>query len=79
MPNANLKERVLNHITPIATAQQLQDHAEYTDDTIESQREYLKRLVVESSDNPLNEMDAIEVIRTIDSDSICPFIEAHLL
>ena len=76
--NPNLKERVLEQITPFASAEEINDHIEHTNESVESQREYLRRYLVEHSDDPLNEVDSIQVVNTLDEDSICQFIHGHL-
>lgn len=73
-----LKVQVRNHIQPILTESELSDYDNHTDNNIATQREFLKRLVVERAEDPMQELDCIEVINTLSENSICPFINGHL-
>ncbi len=73
-----LKQRVRETMTPIASDSELSDHLNHTDDSIASQRDYLKRVLLTRSDNPVEEADAIQVVNTLNEDTICPFINGHM-
>ncbi len=73
-----LKERVHDHLVQFVTKDELDDHTNHTDNDIKTQKEYLKRLVSEHSENPLYEADTIQCINSLDDNSICPFIKSFL-
>lgn len=77
--NPNLKEKVFDHILPYLNDSELNDHSTHTDETLDSQKEFLRRLVVERADDPLREADSLTVIGNLDEKSICPFIKGHIV
>lgn len=74
----SLKDRVHDQISTFMPECDISDHTVHTADTIESQRDFLRRVVVERSDNPLAEVDSLDVINDLDEKSICSFIQCHL-
>ena len=76
--NPGLKAQVREHITVFMSDEQLADHQNYTSDSLESQKEFLKRAIVEKSNNPLEEVDSIHVLNDLDENTICSFINGHM-
>lgn len=76
--NVDLKSRVREHITPFMTDAQLDDHQKHTDNSLASQKDFLKRVIVEKSANPLEEVDSIHVLNDLDENTLCPFINGHM-
>ena len=73
-----LKDKVHEHLVGVVSDDILAAHKEQTTADLVSQKEFLKRVVVERSDNPLMEVDSIKVITDLPEQGLCPFILNHL-
>jgi len=74
----SLKGMVHSHLAEHATDDELKAHTDNTDNSIGSQREYLKRFISERSDNPVLDVDALVVINSLERDGIAPFINTYI-
>lgn len=78
MTRMTLKAKVGAHLKNITTEDELKAHTKHTVNTLESQKDYIKRIICERASDPMAEVDTIEVVNSLDENSICPFINGHL-